>query len=79
MTMTARYRNYLISIKSVRDPDTGLWTVSADIDSYKKSAAFRHIQLSTPSAQFKTQKQAQREMIKEAKEWIDRLKRTKPR
>ena len=79
MTTTARYRNYFISVKCIRHPNTGLWTVRADIESRKKSGAFRHLQLSTPSAQFKTQKLAQREMIKEAKGLIDRLELTKPR
>jgi hypothetical protein len=79
MTTTGRYRNYLISVKCIQQPNTELWTVSANIESRKKSGPFRHIQLSTPSAQFKTQRQAEREMIQEAKELIDRLKQIKPR
>ena len=70
-TMAERYRDHLIFVRAVLDPERHLWTVSAHIQFNEHPGIFRDISLPKPTALFETQKGAESYMVRQAKQWID--------
>jgi hypothetical protein len=68
--MAARYRNHLILIKANPDAETGFWNVRAHIQ-FNERITFRDVLITGPKNSFRTQKQAEKHIVQEAKKWVD--------
>jgi hypothetical protein len=69
--MVERYRNHLIFVKSDQDPTTALWKASGHVQFNEGPLAFRDVWLPRPTVGFKTSRNAEKQMLKEARKWID--------
>jgi len=69
--MVERYRNHLIFVKADQDPTTALWKVSSHVQFNDGPLAFRDVWLPKPTVGFKTRRNAEKQMLKEARKWID--------
>src|SRR4051794_39651679 len=75
--MAERYRDHLIFVRTVLDPQTRLWTASAHVQFNEGPRIFQDISLPRATALFETEKAAERYTIRQARNWIDeRLGRT---
>ena len=76
--MATRYRNHLILDKATLDRQSGYWTVRAHIQ-YNEHITFRDVLITGPDDVFTTESEAQKHIVKKAKEWVDsRLGETGP-
>jgi hypothetical protein len=69
--MVERYRNHLIFAKADQDPKTALWKASGHVQFNEGPLAFRDVWLPKPTVGFRTRRNAEKQMIKEARKWID--------
>jgi hypothetical protein len=69
--MVERYRNHLIFVKADQDPKTALWKASSHVQFNDGPLAFRDVWLPKPTVGSKTRRNAEKQMIKEARKWID--------
>jgi hypothetical protein len=69
--MVERYRNHLIFVKADQDLETALWKTATHIQFNEDTRTFRDVWLPRPSVGFKTKKNAERQMMREAKKWVD--------
>ena len=72
--MAVRHRKHLILVRVAQDANTDLWTARAHIE-FTQKRDFQDIVIG-PTAPFKSQKEAEKEIIRQAKEWIDNRLRT---
>lgn len=77
--MVERYLNHLIFVKADQDPETGLWTAGTHIQFNEDPRTFRDVWLPRPNIGFRTKRNAEKQMMKEAKKWVDgRLREENP-
>ena len=69
--MVERYRNHLIFVKADQDPKTALWTANGHVQFNEGPLAFRDVWLPKPTVGFRTRRNAEKQMIKDARKWID--------
>jgi hypothetical protein len=69
--MVERYRNHLIFVKADQDPKTALWKASGHVQFNEGPLAFRDVWLPKPTVGLRTRRNAEKQMIKEARKWID--------
>ena len=69
--MVERYRNHLIFVKADQDPKTASWKASAHIQFNEGTLAFRDVWLPKPAVGLRTRRNAEKQMIREARKWID--------
>jgi hypothetical protein len=69
--LVERYRNHLIFVKADHDPRTGLWKAGTHVQFNEDPRTFRDVWLPRPIVGFKTNKNAERQAIKEARRWVD--------
>lgn len=69
--MVERYRNHLIFVKADQDPATGLWTAGTHIQFNEDPRTFRDVWLPRPKLGLRTMRTAEKQMMKEAKKWVD--------
>jgi hypothetical protein len=69
--MVERYRNHLIFVKAEQDPKTALWKASSHVQFNEGPLAFRDVWLPKPTVGARTRRNAEKQMIKEARKWID--------
>lgn len=67
--MATRYRKHLILVRVAQDTDTAMWTAKAHIE-FTLKRDFQDIVIG-PTAPFRSQKQAEKQIIQQAKDWID--------
>ena len=70
--MVERYLNHLIFVKADQDPETGLWTAGTHVQFNEDPRTFRDVWLPRPNIGFRTKRNAEKQMMKEAKKWVDR-------
>ena len=63
------YRKHLILITATVDAATGAWTAIAHIE-FTQERTFNNVIIRS-NALFKSKKAAEKQLIKEAKEWVD--------
>ena len=71
-----RYRNYLILTTATVDAATGAWKAIAHIE-FTERRTFNNV-LIRSSAFFKSKKAAEKQLVREAKEWVDTRLRKAP-
>ena len=69
--MVERYRNHLIFVKADQDKETGLWKAGTHIQFNEDPRTFRDVWLPRPTVGFKTKRNAEKQMMKEARKWVD--------
>jgi hypothetical protein len=69
--MVERYLNHLIFVKADQDPVTGLWTASTHVQYNEDPRTFRDVWLPRPNSGLRTKRSAEKQMMKEAKKWVD--------
>ena len=69
--MVERYLNHLIFVKADQDPVTDLWTAASHVQFNEDPRTFRDVWLPRPSIGLRTKRSAERQMMKEAKNWVD--------
>ena len=69
--MVERYLNHLIFVKADQDPATALWKAGTHIQFNEDPRTFRDVWLPRPNIGSKTKKNAEKQMMKEAKKWVD--------
>lgn len=69
--MVERYRNHLIFVKADQDPKTALWKASSHVQFNEGPLDFRDVWLPKPTVGFRTRRNAEKQMMKEARKWID--------
>ena len=69
--MVERYRNHLIFVKADQDPATALWKAATHIQFNEDPRTFRDVWLPRPNVGLRTKKSAEKEMMKEARKWVD--------
>jgi hypothetical protein len=69
--MVERYLNHLIFVKADQDPATGLWTAGTHVQFNEDPRTFRDVWLPRPNIGLRTKKSAEKQMMKEAKKWVD--------
>jgi|SRR4029077_11369438 uncharacterized membrane protein YukC len=70
MSMMRRYRGHLILVKTYQEPDGDSWRVSVRVQ-FNESQMFRDVLLPQSTARFTTEKRAEMDALKAAKQWID--------
>jgi hypothetical protein len=65
----ARYR---ILVKAHQESDTDGWRASVHVQFNEGSLTFRDVQLPGPTSHFPTKTTAEKNGLKEAKQWVDR-------
>ena len=71
IVMVERYRNHLIFVKADQDPATALWKAATHIQFNEDPRTFRDVWLPRPKVGLRTKKSAEKQMIKEARKWVD--------
>jgi hypothetical protein len=69
--LVERYRNHLIFVKAEQDPGTALWKAGTHVQFNEDPRTFRDVWLPRPAVGSKTKRIAERQMIKEARKWVD--------
>jgi hypothetical protein len=69
--MVERYRNHLIFVKADQDPATALWRAATHIQFNEDPRTFRDVWLPRPTVSLRTKKSAEKQMMKEARKWVD--------
>ena len=69
--MVERYRNHLIFVKADQDPATALWKTATHVQFNEDPRTFRDVWLPRPNVGLRTKKSAEKQMMKEAKKWVD--------
>jgi hypothetical protein len=69
--MVERYRNHLIFVKADQDPATALWKAATHVQFNEDPRTFRDVWLPRPNIGLKTKKNAEKQMMKEARKWVD--------
>ena len=69
--MVERYRNHLIFVKADQDPATALWKAATHIQFNEDPRTFRDVWLPRPNVGLRTKKSAEKQMMKEARKWVD--------
>jgi hypothetical protein len=69
--MVERYRNHLIFVKADQDPATALWKAATHIQFNEDPRTFRDVWLPRPNGGLRTKKSAEKQMMKEARKWVD--------
>jgi hypothetical protein len=69
--MVERYLNHLIFVKADQDLETGLWTAGTHVQFNEDPRTFRDVWLPRPNIGFRTKRNAEKQMMKEAKKWVD--------
>jgi hypothetical protein len=69
--MVERYRNHLIFVKADQDPATALWKAATHIQFNEDPRTFRDVWLPRPNVGLRTKKSAEKEMMREARKWVD--------
>jgi hypothetical protein len=76
--MVERYRDHLIFVKAYQDRETALWKAGTHIQFNEDPRTFRDVWLPRPPTGLRTKRNAERQMMKEAKTWVDdRLREAK--
>jgi hypothetical protein len=70
-SIAERYRDHLIFIRAILDPQTRLWSASAHVQFNEGPRVFRDLSLPRPAILFTTEKGAERYMVREARRWVD--------
>ena len=71
IVMVERYRNHLIFVKADQDPATALWKAGTHIQFNEDPRTFRDVWLPRPNVGLRTKKSAEKQMMKEARKWVD--------
>jgi hypothetical protein len=71
IVMVERYRNHLIFVKANQDPATALWKAATHIQFNEDPRTFRDVWLPRPNVGLRTKKSAEKQMMKEARKWVD--------
>jgi hypothetical protein len=71
IVMVERYRNHLIFVKAHQDPATALWKAATHIQFNEDPRTFRDVWLPRPNVGLRTKKSAEKQMMKEARKWVD--------
>ena len=71
IVMVERYRNHLIFVKADQDPATALWKAATHIQFNEDPRTFRDVWLPRPNVGLRTKKSAEKQMMKEARKWVD--------
>ena len=71
IVMVERYRNHLIFVKADQDPATALWKAATHIQFNEDPRTFRDVWLPRPNVGLRTKKIAEKQMMKEARKWVD--------
>jgi hypothetical protein len=75
--MVERYRNHLIFVKADQDATTALWKAATHVQFNEDPVTFRDVWLPRPAVGQRTKRSAEKQMMKEAKKWVDdRLRET---
>jgi hypothetical protein len=69
--MVERYLNHLIFVKADQDPATALWKAATHIQFNEDPRTFRDVWLPRPNVGLRTKKSAEKQMMKEARKWVD--------
>ena len=69
--LVERYRNHLIFVKADQDPRTALWKAGTHIQFNEDPRTFRDVWLPRPNVGLRTKKSAEKQMMKEARKWVD--------
>ena len=69
--MVERYRNHLIFVKADQDPATAVWKGATHIQFNEDPRTFRDVWLPRPNVGLRTKKSAEKQMMKEARKWVD--------
>jgi hypothetical protein len=67
--MATHYRKHLILVRLAQDSDTAMWTARAHVE-FTRKRDFHDVVIG-PTGPFKSSSQAEKEIIRQAKEWID--------
>jgi hypothetical protein len=70
-TMMERYRGHLILVKAHQESDTDDWRASVHVQFNEGTLAFRDVQLPPPTGHFPTKTAAEKQALKDAKQWVD--------
>ena len=77
-TVMKRYRGHLILVKAHQEPGTDDWRASIHVQFNEGSLTFRDVQLPGSTSYFSTKTAAEKQALKEARQWVDRrLRETK--
>jgi hypothetical protein len=71
IVMVERYRNHLIFVKADQDLATALWKAATHIQFNEDPRTFRDVWLPRPNVGLRTKKSAEKQMMKEARKWVD--------
>jgi hypothetical protein len=71
-TVMKRYRGHLILVKAHQEPDTDDWKASVHVQFNEGTLTFRDVQLAGPTSYFSTKTAAEKNALKEARQWVDR-------
>ena len=71
-TMMERYRGHLILVKAHQESDTDGWRASVHVQFNEGTLTFRDVQLPAPTGHFPTKIAAEKQALKDAKQWVDR-------
>jgi hypothetical protein len=71
-TVMERYRGHLILVKAHHEPDTDDWRASVHVQFNEGGLSFRDTQLPGPTSHFPTKTTAEKQALKEARQWVDR-------
>ena len=71
IVMVERYRNHLIFVKADQDPATALWKAVTHIQFNEDPRTFRDVWLPRLNVGLRTKKSAEKQMMKEARKWVD--------
>ena len=74
--MSVRYRKHLILPTISQDEATGAWTATAHIQ-FTEKLAFNNF-IIRGSTMFRTEREAEKHIVQQAKEWIDQRLRSEP-
>jgi hypothetical protein len=69
--MVERYRDHLIFVKANQDRETALWKAGTHVQFNQGPRAFHDVWLPRPPIGLKTKRKAEKQMMKEAKKWVD--------
>jgi hypothetical protein len=73
--MAVRYKKHLILPTIDRDEDTGSWTATAHVQ-FTEKLSFHNVVI-RGSNMFPTEKEAEKHIVEQAKQWIDERLRSK--
>ena len=71
-TAMKRYRGHLILVKAHQEQDTDGWSASVHVQFNEGTLTFRDVQLPGPTSYSPTKTSAEKQALKEAKQWVDR-------